>query len=102
MSATTYPNYSPGLQGIIAGITTISKIVSETSTLTYRGVNVHDLAEKGSFEETAHLLVVGHLPNTQELADFKAELAKGRAVPKAVIDAIRSAGFQVTGFARVD
>ena len=89
MSVTAYPDYSPGLQGIIAGITTISKIVSDTSTLTYRGVNVHDLAEKGSFEETAHLLVVGHLPNAQELADFKAELAKGRAVPKAVIDALR-------------
>ncbi|MCH7944882.1 MAG: citrate synthase [Armatimonadetes bacterium] len=89
MSATTYPNYSPGLQGVIAGITKISKIVSDTSTLTYRGVNVHDLAEKGSFEETAYLLVVGHLPNAQELADFKADLARERAVPSQIIDALR-------------
>ncbi|MCH8978996.1 MAG: citrate synthase [Armatimonadetes bacterium] len=89
MSATTYPNYSPGLQGVIAGITKISKIVSDTSTLTYRGVNVHDLAEKGSFEETAHLLVVGHLPNARELADFKADLARERAVPSQIIDALR-------------
>ncbi|MCH8979565.1 MAG: citrate/2-methylcitrate synthase, partial [Armatimonadetes bacterium] len=89
MSATTYPNYSPGLQGVIAGITTISKIVSETSTLTYRGVNVHDLAEKGSFEETAYLLVVGHLPNAQELADFKSDLARERAVPSQIIDTLR-------------
>ena len=89
MSATMHPEYSPGLQGVIGGITKISKIVSDTSTLTYRGVNVHDLAEKGSFEETAFLLVVGHLPNAQELEDFKAQLRAERAVPKEVIDALR-------------
>ena len=53
MSATaSHPNYSPGLEGIIAGVSTISEIDSERSSLQYRGVDVHDLAEKGSFEET--------------------------------------------------
>lgn len=89
MSATTYPNYSPGLEGIVAGITKISKITVETSRLEYRGYNVHDLAEKGSFEETAFLLLRGHLPSQEELANFKATLEAEREVPPQVIEALR-------------
>ncbi len=90
MSATTtYPNYSPGLEGVIGGITTISEIVSETSTLIYRGYNVHDLASHGSFEETAYLLIHGHLPNQAELDNFKHILAEERQVPGSVYDSIR-------------
>jgi len=91
MSATaTHPNYSPGLEGVIGGITTISDIISETSTLVYRGYNVHDLASKGSFEETAYLLLFGKLPNRAELDDFKKTLADEREVPSQVYDALRA------------
>lgn len=89
MSATTYPNYSPGLEGVIGGITTISDIISETSTLVYRGYNVHDLASNGSFEETAYLLLFGHLPNRTELDGFKATLAAEREVPAQVYTALQ-------------
>lgn len=89
MSATTYPNYSPGLEGVIGGITTISEIISETSTLVYRGYNVHDLASQGSFEETAYLLVYGKLPNASELSAFKKVLAEEREVPEAVYLALK-------------
>lgn len=90
MSATaTYPNYSPGLEGVIGGITTISEIISETSTLVYRGYDVHDLASKGSFEETAYLLLFGKLPNRAELDAFKATIAAERSVPEQVYQAIR-------------
>lgn len=90
MSApTTYPNYSPGLQGVVAGITRISHIDVETSSLTYRGINVHELAEHGSFEETAYLLLMGKLPNAAELADFKKTLAAERSLPSEVIEALR-------------
>lgn len=90
MSATaSYPNYSPGLEGVIGGITTISEIVSDTSSLTYRGYNVHDLASKGSFEETAHLLLYGKLPNRAELDAFKKVLADEREVPEAAYAALR-------------
>lgn len=88
MSATTYPNYSPGLEGVIAGITTISQITSATSRLIYRGYNVHDLAEQGSFEETAYLLIHGKLPNKAELDEFNKVLAAERALPQPVIDAL--------------
>jgi citrate synthase len=89
MSVTEYPNYSPGLQGVIGGLTKISKIVSDTSSLTYRGINVHELAEHGSFEETAFLLIHGHLPNQTELDGFNQRLANERALPTEVIDALR-------------
>lgn len=89
MSATEHANYSPGLQGVLAGITTISKINSDTSSLTYRGINVHELAEHASFEETAYLLLHEKLPNKAELDAFNKRLADARALPKEVIDALR-------------
>lgn len=89
MAATTYPNYSPGLEGVIGGITTISDIDSDTSSLIYRGYNVHDLASKGSFEETAHLLLVGHLPNQSELDAFKKTIASEYEVPAEVYTALK-------------
>ncbi|MBZ0214196.1 MAG: citrate synthase, partial [Nitrospirae bacterium] len=89
MSATTeYPNYSPGLEGVIAGITTISEIDSDRSSLTYRGIDVHQLAEFGSYEETTYLLLFGKLPNRAELDAFNATLSAERAVPSEVYTAI--------------
>lgn len=93
MSATVtekYPNYSPGLEGVIAGISTISEIDVEHSRLEYRGYNVQDLAEYGSFEETAYLLIFEKLPNKAELAEFRAKLASERDVPPQVYDALKA------------
>ncbi len=89
MSATTYPNYSPGLEGIIAGVSTISDISSEESRLIYRGYDVHDLASRGSFEQTAYLLFNGKLPNRKELEEFTKVLASERAVPQEVYAALK-------------
>lgn len=91
MSAPTasHPNYSPGLEGVIGGITTISEIISDTSTLVYRGYDVHDLASQGSFEETAYLLLYGKLPNQAELDALKATLAAEREVPEGVYTALK-------------
>lgn len=79
--ATQYPNYSPGLEGVPAGITSISKIDSDRSSLQYRGYDVHDLAEFGSYEETAYLLLHKKLPTAAELAEFKQLLGSERDVP---------------------
>jgi len=89
MSATTYPNYSPGLEGVIGGITTISEIDSDRSSLIYRGIDVHDLAERGSFEETAYLLIYGKLPNAAELENFREVIGKERNVPAEVYTALK-------------
>jgi 2-methylcitrate synthase/citrate synthase II len=90
MAATAYPNYSPGLEGVIAGISTISEINSDNSSLEYRGYNVHDLAEQGSFEQTAYLLIFGKLPTERELEDFSRQLAAERDVPEGVYTALRA------------
>lgn len=86
----TYPNYSPGLEGIVAGISKISEIDSDRSSLQYRGYDVHELAEHGSYEETAYLLIHAKLPNAAELDEFRHGLGAEREVPKAVYAALRT------------
>lgn len=92
MSATipnAYPNYSPGLEGVPAGISSISEIDSDRSSLQYRGYDVHDLAEHGSYEETVYLLLFGELPNRTQLDAFKVTLGAERDVPEGVYTALK-------------
>jgi citrate synthase len=88
-TAPQYP-YSPGLEGVPAGVSKISEIDSDRSSLQYRGYDVHDLAEQGSYEETAFLLLHGKLPNAGELAAFRGRLGAERQVPQGVYDALRA------------
>jgi 2-methylcitrate synthase/citrate synthase II len=81
--------YSPGLEGVIAGTTSLSEIDIEKSRLVYRGYDVHDLAEKGCFEETAYLLFYGELPTRQQLTEFQERLAQERSVPSYVYEVLR-------------
>jgi len=77
-----------GLEGIVAASTAISKVEGTAGRLIYRGYNIHDLATTTSFEEIAHLLWFGHLPNKSELADLKAKLASQRALPTSALKVI--------------
>lgn len=86
--ATQYPNYSPGLEGVPAGLSAISEIDSDRSSLQYRGYDVHDLAEKGSYEETAYLLIHKKLPTKAELDEFNELLGSEREVPESVYTAM--------------
>jgi citrate synthase len=81
--------YSPGLEGVVAGRTSISEIDEARSTLTYRGYDIKDLAVKSTYEETAYLLLNGRLPTKKELAEFESVLKAGRAVPGEVVDLYR-------------
>lgn len=87
-TATQYP-YSPGLEGVPGGITKISDISSERSSLQFRGYDVHDLAEQGTYEETAYLLLYGKLPSSSELVTFRDTLSRTRPLPGEVIAALR-------------
>ncbi|GAC1305148.1 MAG: citrate synthase CitA [Ktedonobacteraceae bacterium] len=78
-----------GLEGIVAATTALSKVEGTAGRLIYHGYNIHDLATTTSFEEIAHLLWFGHLPNRNELADLKAKLAAERTIPAAVLQVIR-------------
>lgn len=81
---TQYPNYSPGLEGVPAGLTAISEIEVARSRLTFRGYDAHDLASRGSYEETAYLLLYNKLPTKNEFAQFREALGAERQVPDTV------------------
>src|SRR3954470_24035160 len=85
--AETKANYSPGLDGVIAGETAICW-VDPNAGLLYRGYDVHDLAAHASFEEVVWLLLNGELPTMRELADLSRQLAAERMLPAKVIEAL--------------
>ena len=60
-----------GLAGVIADTTSVSKVMPETNSLTYRGYAVQDLAANCIFEEVAYLILNGELPNRHQLNFFK-------------------------------
>jgi 2-methylcitrate synthase len=88
MSTEQKPPYSPGLAGVIAGETAICW-VDPNSGLMYRGYDIHEMAEKASFEEVAYLLLNGELPNFEQLGKFSRTIAQQHGVPKQVLDALR-------------
>ena len=72
-----------GLRGQVAGKTSICTVAANNhSGLTYYGYNVEDLAEHCEFEEVAYLLFNGELPDTQQLAEYKARLVSLRDLPE--------------------
>ena len=72
---------SVALSGIVAGNTALSSVGSSGNALFYRGYNILDLAPACDFEEIAHLLIYGKLPNAQELSNYKNKLAALRGLP---------------------
>jgi len=69
-----------GLLGIVVDETTISQVMPDINSLTYRGYAVQDLCEKCSFEEVAYLILNKELPNQKKLKKFKKELEKNRNI----------------------
>jgi len=81
--------YSPGLEGVIAGETSICEIDQERASLTFRGYDIKELAVSSTYEETAYLLLYGRLPLKSELMEFDKLLKEDRGVPGAVVDVYR-------------
>ena len=86
MSETTTPKpkKSVALSGVAAGNTALCTVGRNGHDLQYRGYDILALAGACEFEEIAHLLVHGRLPNTAELAAYKTRLRRMRGVPAAV------------------
>ncbi len=78
-----------GLEGIIATKSSICWIDGEAGVLSYRGIDIHDLAEHSNFEETTYLLWFGRLPTAAELAQFTKELAAARTLNWRIYDFLR-------------
>jgi 2-methylcitrate synthase len=84
------PKKSVALSGVTAGNTALCTVGRTGNDLHYRGYDILDVAEACTFEEIAHLLVHGTLPNQAELTAYKTRLAALRGVPSAVLDVLES------------
>jgi 2-methylcitrate synthase len=81
---------SVALSGTAAGNTAICTVGRTGNDLHYRGYDILDLAETCEFEEVAHLIVHGKLPNAAELKSYKKRLKSMRGLPQAVKQALEA------------
>ena len=84
------PKKSVALSGIAAGNTALCTVGRSGNDLHYRGYDILDVAEACEFEEIAHLLVHGTLPNQAELTAYKTQLRRLRGLPNAVKKALEA------------
>jgi len=78
------PKKSVALSGVAAGNTALCTVGRTGNDLHYRGYDILDFAETAEFEEIAHLLIHGTLPNVSELKAYKTKLRAMRGIPAAV------------------
>ncbi len=83
-----------GLEDVVASPSSICYIDGNRGILAYRGYDIHDLAERSTFEETAYLLWFGKLPTAGELAGLKQQLREASPLPKAALELL--AGLQAS------
>ena len=79
-----------GLMGIVVDETTISQVMPEINSLTYRGYKVQDLCNKCTFEEVAYLVLNGELPKPKELKKFIKEERNNRRLSKQILNDIKN------------
>jgi citrate synthase len=82
------PGVQEGLAGVVSHRSAVSTI--EDATLTYRGIDINELAEKSTFEEVVCLLWDGKLPAKPRLTEMRAALSRGFEVPGSVEGLLRS------------
>ncbi len=78
-----------GLLGIVVDETTVSQVMPDINSLTYRGYAVQDLCDKCIFEEVAYLVLNGELPNKKQLRNFIKEERSDRKLSKEILSDIR-------------
>jgi citrate synthase len=79
-----------GLRNVVAGQSAISTIDGERGILSYRGIDIHSLAQHSSFEEVVFLLHEDRLPAAAELARLRETMGHEGAVPAPVLALLRS------------
>ena len=78
-----------GLEGVLACESSVAFIDGNIPELSYRGYNIHDIAETLTYEQVVYLLWHGELPSADQLRTFNADLAARRGLPSVVIDLLR-------------
>jgi 2-methylcitrate synthase len=89
MSTTTHA--AKGLEGVVATTSGICFIDGEKGILAYRGIDIHELADNSTFEETCYLLWFGKLPTRRQLGELQEQLAEERKLDASVINLMRLA-----------
>lgn len=84
------PKKSVALSGVVAGNTALCTVGRSGNDLHYRGYDILDLAQACEFEEVAHLLIHGKLPNRDELRAYKQKLKRLRGLPLALQTALET------------
>src|SRR5579871_2166299 len=79
-----------GLEGIVAAESKICYIDGDAGILSYRGYNIHTLAEHATFEEVIFLLWNGTLPTQAQLSELKQKLSASGTIPAPVLEFLRA------------
>ena len=79
-----------GLMGVTVDETSVSKVMPEINSLTYRGYAAQDLCAKCKFEEVAYLILNGELPNKKQLKRFETQERKERKLSKTLLQDIKN------------
>jgi citrate synthase len=79
-----------GLEDVVAAETRLSGVDGEAGELTISGFPVEEIAGRASFEEIVYLLWHDVLPDPEQLADFRRELAGRRELSRATLDLLRA------------
>ncbi len=87
---TPKPKKSVALSGVAAGNTALCTVGRSGNDLSYRGYDILDLAKHCEFEEVAHFLIHGHLPNRFQLVAYNQKLKALRGLPIRVIQVLES------------
>ena len=85
----TFCEYKPGLEGIPATKSSISFVDGQKGILEYRGIAIEQLANRGSFLETAYLLIWGKLPSEQQLQEFETDILYHRRIKYRIRDMMK-------------
>ena len=86
--------YVPGLQGVVAARTRLSRVDGRKGELVIAGYALEELAGRVRFEELVFLLWNDRLPNARELETFRAELASLRDLPAITRQVLEAAAAQ--------
>jgi citrate synthase len=89
--STTANQASKGLEGVVAANSSICYIDGDKGVLAYRGIDIHELADNSTFEETCYLLWFGKLPTRAQLQEFSLQLVRERKLDAQIVSYLRQA-----------
>jgi len=82
--------FKEGLEDVVAADSSICFIDGDRGVLSYRGIDIHELADNSSFEEVCFLLWEGGLPRREELGETRRTIGTERTLPPEILQLLSS------------